>query len=74
MDGEFSPEIEEALKEDVPVLMLEELEELVAENEDRFTEWELEFLEDMRKRVNEDRDLTDGMIEKLTEIYEERAD
>lgn len=57
-----------------PTLMLEALEERASEDEDRFTEWELEFLEDMRKRVNEDRELTEGMIDKLEEIYEERMD
>jgi len=40
-----------------PVLMLEKF---IAEDEDRFSEWEIEFLEDMRKRVNEDRELSEG--------------
>jgi len=57
-----------------PILMLEKLEEQAAEDEDRFTEWEVEFLEDIRKRVDKDCELTDGMIDKLEEIYGERVD
>jgi len=56
-----------------PILQLEKLEELAAEDEDLFSEWELEFLDNMRKRINEDREMTEGMVEKLEEIYMERA-
>lgn len=48
--------------------MLDALEE----NEELLSSWECDFLESVRHKIVNDRELTDGQQDKLEEIYDQR--
>lgn len=52
--------------------MLEECLEAIEDDEEKFTSWEISFLESIENFVN-DRVLTDAQWEKLQQIHEEKA-
>jgi hypothetical protein len=52
--------------------MLNDLSDQVNEDSGLFTEWELEFIEDLSAKVVEGVDLTESQEEKIREIWEDR--